>query len=256
MSTLLSTILYALPNSVVPAGAARIVLLSRTCRLLALYDQFPIMMGMFVRVLRQMASFAVLIFGVTYIYAAIGTRIFANAPAFATQPTYPVENFDSMWGSLLTLFQVIQGNNWWNILVTGQSVHRFAAWYFITFCYLAQLLLLNAIVGVMLDAYSHQQQVLSADIPEPLTANREAARAVQGLLHHKRKMTIDDMMMPEEVVRLQKEATVYDEESVADTTKELRRLAMSHSRAHKSFKKSGKNEAKVVDSKASNKRAA
>lgn len=82
-----------------------------------------------VSTVREIGNFSVLLFLFMYIYALIGMQMFGNrfrfdADGFPVDTAHPAvyiprANFDTMLWSMVTIFQILTGENWNNVLVDG-----------------------------------------------------------------------------------------------------------------------------------------
>lgn len=117
-----------------------------------------------VSTIREIGNFSVLLFLFMYIYALIGMQMFGNRfrfdsdgfPVDMTQPAVyiPRANFDTILWSMVTIFQVLTGENWNNVFVDGW---RATGWtcvlYFISLVVFGNFIVLNLFLAILLSNF-------------------------------------------------------------------------------------------------------
>ncbi|DBA00730.1 TPA: hypothetical protein N0F65_001201 [Lagenidium giganteum] len=130
--------------------------------------------------LREVGNFGVLFLLFMYIYALIGMQTFANQfcfdgtgyPTNQTDPeaVIPRANFDTLLWSLVTVFQVLTGENWNEVLYDGwRSTGWSAVLYFVSLVVMGNFILLNLFLAILLGNFEE-----SSD--EDKTKERELVR--------------------------------------------------------------------------------
>ena len=144
--------------SVVPAAGPLAVLrtlrILRALRLLKAVPRLRWIVEGVLRVLPDMAWVFTLLVLLFYVFSVIGTKLFA--------PTYP-ELFGSMGRTMFTLFQVMTLESWASGIarpVMQEHVHAYI--YFVSFVLLATFLILNMVIGVVVNGLQGTMQGVQA----------------------------------------------------------------------------------------------
>jgi hypothetical protein len=101
------------------------------------------------------AAIIVVLMVVFFIYAVIGVWILAGRYGEVLQDQAPRANFDSVGNGLLTLFQMLVGESWHELMYAAiRARNGFAiSYFFISFILVVSLLFTNVFIGVILDAF-------------------------------------------------------------------------------------------------------
>lgn len=95
----------------------------------------------------------------TYIYALLGMELFSfkvkktpDDKIDLVNGTYPLNNFNTFWESLLTMFVLLTGDQWSSIMLDFyRAVSPGAALaFFVSFMILGQYMLLNLFLAILL----------------------------------------------------------------------------------------------------------
>eukprot|EP01064_Diplonema_japonicum_P013517 TRINITY_DN21080_c0_g1_i1.p1 TRINITY_DN21080_c0_g1~~TRINITY_DN21080_c0_g1_i1.p1 ORF type:complete len:1544 (+),score=329.74 TRINITY_DN21080_c0_g1_i1:57-4688(+) len=123
-----------------------------------------------IRSLRESALNCLLIMALIFSYAILGLQTmggkFCNLDAPCVAPVgdectcVPRANFDNIWSSMLTLFQVMCGTGWSDVMYNGMhSTAGFMALFFVSFYCISNYLFVNLFVALLL----HQARKLEKD---------------------------------------------------------------------------------------------
>ncbi len=123
----------------------RVVRILRALRLVRAVPELRVIVTVLVRSVASMRHIAMLGALMFYIYAVIGVTLFRGR----------LEGFDSLHEALLTLFRVLTGDEWASYIreSEGQSWAWKATAYHVSWTMLAMFLLVNLIVGAVLNNY-------------------------------------------------------------------------------------------------------
>ncbi len=109
-----------------------------------------------------MGYIALLMFVIFYIYAAMGSMLFADIN--------PV-----LWGdvsiSMLTLFRIATFEDWTDVMYETMAVYELSWIFYLTFIFLTAFVFLNMMVGAILEVMSEEhrnareEQTSEADMP-------------------------------------------------------------------------------------------
>ncbi len=128
---------------------ARLLRIFRVLRLVSMIPELRLLVNSLLKAIPQMGYIALLMFVIFYIYAAIGSMLFAQIN--------PV-----LWGdvsiSMLTLFRVATFEDWTDIMYETMVVYKISWIYYLTFIFLTAFVFLNMMVGTILEIMSQEHQ--------------------------------------------------------------------------------------------------
>ncbi|ERS89508.1 MULTISPECIES: ion transporter [unclassified Halomonas] len=136
---------------------ARLLRIFRVLRLVSMIPELRLLMAALVKSIPRMGYVALLMFIIFYIYAAIGSFLFADVDDF-------------LWGNIsiamLTLFRVATFEDWTDVMYATQEVYAWSWLYYLTFIFLTAFIFLNMMIGIVLDVMqkeSVQQEIESGE---------------------------------------------------------------------------------------------
>ena len=160
----------------------RLMRLLRVLRLITAVPRLQLIVGALLKSLPSMVYVGILLFMLFYIYAVLGVILFrANDPI----------HFGNLWTSLLSLFRVVTLEDWTDIMyiqMQGSDAYRgynqsvaglalepkaqpvIGALFFVSFVLLGTMIMLNLVIGVVLNGMEEAQKEI-------------AERQVHHLLH-------------------------------------------------------------------------
>lgn len=118
-----------------------------------------------------------LLFIVYYIYAIIGTNLFA-----AQAPEY----FGNLWRTLYTLFQLTMADDLGNVTRPIMAQYSFASFYFISFTVIAVIVLLNLVIGVIVDSIEETKKEKTMEARENVAEDIDVI--IEGMEDQLRKL--------------------------------------------------------------------
>ena len=121
---------------------ARLLRIIRVLRIITVIPAFRHIIESLFKTLPRVGFIALLLFIFTYIWGAIGTMVFAE-----TDP----EHWGNIGLALLTLTQVATYDDWAAIMSEVISVHPWAWIFFVSFIIVNAIVLLNMVIGVIVD---------------------------------------------------------------------------------------------------------
>ena len=140
------------------AFVARLLRIVRVLRIITVIPAFRHIVESLFKSMPRVAFIALLMFIVIYIWAAIGTLIFSE-----TDP----EHWRNIGIAALTLAQVATYDDWAAIMTNVFDAHPYSWIYFISFILVTSVVLLNMVIGIIVD-------VMSRDARENLFDNIDA----------------------------------------------------------------------------------
>jgi voltage-gated sodium channel len=169
-----------------PLAVLRTLRILRALRLLKAVPRLRWIVEGVLRVLPDMGWVFMLLVLLFYVFSVIGTKLFA-----ATDPEY----FGSLGRTMFTLFQVMTLESWASAIARPVMARHFYAYiYFVSFVLLATFLILNMVIGVVVNGLQGTMQGVQAPpgVPPhsshpPLNLEREIL-----LLHEKLDRLLDE----------------------------------------------------------------
>jgi voltage-gated sodium channel len=144
-------------GSLVPIDDSQAVLLGRllrvfrVLRLVSVIPELRFLIDSLLKAIPRMGYIALLMFIIFYIYATIGSMLFAAID-------------ETLWGdvavSMLTLFRVVTFEDWTDIMYATMAVHPLSWIYYLTFIFLTAFVFLNMMIGSVLEVMGEEKNAL------------------------------------------------------------------------------------------------
>lgn len=150
--------------SLVPIGAsssvfvARLLRIIRVLRIITVIPAFRNIIDSLIKTIPRVGFIALLMFIFIYIWGAIGTMVFSQ-----TDP----DNWGNIGLALLTLAQVATYDDWAAVMADVIEAHPWAWIYFISFIIVNAVVLLNMVIGVIVDVMTGGAGVELIDNEDP-----------------------------------------------------------------------------------------
>ena len=120
---------------------ARLVRIFRVLRMISIIPELRTLINSLLKALPQM-GYVVLMFIIFYIYAAVGSYLFADINPFL---------WDNIATSMLTLFRVMTFEDWTDIQYETMEVYGWSWIYYMTFIFLTAFAFLNMVIGIVIN---------------------------------------------------------------------------------------------------------
>ena len=146
--------------SLIPLESTDVVLLGRllrvfrVMRLITFIPEFRKIIETILKAIPQVSYVSLFMFIEMYIFAAIGSILFAEIDP---------NNWENIGLSMLTLFQVATGEAWPDLLAATMAQKPYSWIYFVIFIILNTFILLNLIVGVIVDLVANDEEEASRE---------------------------------------------------------------------------------------------
>ncbi|XP_015833195.1 muscle calcium channel subunit alpha-1 isoform X3 [Tribolium castaneum] len=131
--------------------------------------------------IQSIASLLLLLFLFIVIFALLGMQVFGGRFNFNDTQDKPRSNFDSFWQSLLTVFQILTGEDWNAVMYTGIAayggVHGFgvlACIYFIILFICGNYILLNVFLAIAVDNLADAESLTAIEKEEEEEAQNKS----------------------------------------------------------------------------------
>lgn len=140
-------VLSVLPTTIIGNIAIlRLFRVLRAARLSSSVPQLRFVIAVITKSIPSVISIGILLLLVYYIYAVLGTQLFATAA-----PEY----FGDLGKSFFTLFQVMTAESWSEAVARPiMQVYPYAWIYFISYMIIVSFIVLNMVIGVIVDSIS------------------------------------------------------------------------------------------------------
>jgi len=130
---------------------ARLLRIFRVLRLVSMIPELQMLLSALMKSIPRMGYVVLLMFIIFYIYAAIGSFLFAEVDDF-------------LWGnisiSMLTLFRIATFEDWTDVLYETQEMYAWSWIYYLTFIFLTAFIFLNMMIGIVLDVMQKESAAL------------------------------------------------------------------------------------------------
>lgn len=160
---------------------ARLVRIFRVLRMISIIPELRTLITSLLKALPQMGYVVLLMFIIFYIYAAVGSYLFAEINPFL---------WDNIATSMLTLFRVMTFEDWTDIQYETMEVYPWSWFYYMTFIFLTAFAFLNMVIGIVVNVMDKEsrreaellkQQLEEEQEPQPTTADLQ--REIKELKH-------------------------------------------------------------------------
>jgi voltage-gated sodium channel len=136
------------------AFIGRLLRIFRVLRMISIIPELRVLLNSLFKALPQLGYVMLLMFIIFYIYAAIGSTLFAHIN--------PV-----LWGdisiSLLTLFRVMTFEDWTDVMYETMTVYGFSWFYYLTFIFLTAFAFLNMVIGIVVSVIEKENAIEDAE---------------------------------------------------------------------------------------------
>jgi voltage-gated sodium channel len=169
-----------LPDTGPLAVVARVLRVLRVFRLVRSLPELRLIVTVLVKSLVSMKYITLLAGIILYIYAVIGVKLFSPY----------LKEYATLHEAMFTLFRVLTGDNWTDLRyeAAGAPWQWKATFYHVSWIIVSTFLLINLIVGAVLNNYQEVQEVERAKRERLDTSERrlrELAAEMQAILKHR-----------------------------------------------------------------------
>ncbi len=147
------------------AFIGRLLRIFRVLRMISIIPELRHLLNSLLKALPQLGYVALMMFIIVYIFAAIGTSLFANIN-------------ETLWGdiavSMLTLFRIMTFEDWTDVMYETMAIYPLSWIYYLLFIFLNTFAFLNMLIGIVVNVMEQER--------------REAYQQA-----HKNDLTIEDL---------------------------------------------------------------
>lgn len=156
----------------------RLIRLLRVLRLLSTLPGLQIMVTALLHSIPRIAQMALLSSLLFYIYAVIGTTLFAE---------HDPKHWGTLHISLLSLFRTLTLEDWTDLMYTGMELYPGAWVFFVSFVLLATFVIFNMLIGIILNSMEEARIAIEQEhkteeekrIDNKLTEIRDALNSIE-----------------------------------------------------------------------------
>jgi len=153
------------------AFVGRLLRIFRVLRMVSIIPELRILLNSLLKALPQLGYVMLLMFIIFYIYAAVGSTLFAHINP-------------ELWGdisiSLLTLFRVMTFEDWTDVMYETMDVYGLSWTYYLSFIFLTAFAFLNMVIGIVVSVIEKENAIEDAAAhPEPSMS--ELQKEIQSL---------------------------------------------------------------------------
>ncbi|KAF5296914.1 hypothetical protein FQA39_LY12271 [Lamprigera yunnana] len=134
--------------------------------------------------IQSIASLLLLLFLFIVIFALLGMQVFGGRFNFNITKDKPRHNFDSFWQSLLTVFQILTGEDWNVVMYDGiqayggvKTIGALACIYFIILFICGNYILLNVFLAIAVDNLADAESLTAIEKEEEEEAEKNKSKS-------------------------------------------------------------------------------
>lgn len=132
------------------AFVGRLIRIFRVLRMVSIIPELRMLLNSLLKALPQLGYVVALMFIIFYIYAAIGTTLFA-------------EINQVLWGdisiSMLTLFRVMTFEDWTDVMYETMTLYPLSWTYFLSFIFFTAFAFLNMVIGIVVNVINEEHEL-------------------------------------------------------------------------------------------------
>lgn len=159
------------------AFIGRLLRIFRVLRMISIIPELRVLLNSLLKALPQLGYVMLLMFIIFYIYAAIGSTMFASINP-------------ELWGdisiSLLTLFRVMTFEDWTDVMYETMTVYGLSWIYYLTFIFLTAFAFLNMVIGIVVSVIEKENAISEAENnTEPsMTELQHEIKELKSMIQH------------------------------------------------------------------------
>ncbi|PIE43780.1 MAG: ion transporter [Gammaproteobacteria bacterium] len=166
---------------------ARLVRVFRVLRMVSIIPELRVLINSLLKAMPQLAYVMLLMFIIFYIYAAVGSYMFAQINA-------------ELWGnisiSMLTLFRVMTFEDWTDVQYETMEVYPMSWIFYLTFIFFTAFAFLNMVIGIVVNVMEEEHAKAkaeeNADSPTIEDLHREIRELKELMIQTKADQTLQD----------------------------------------------------------------
>lgn len=136
------------------AFVGRLLRIFRVLRMISIIPELRHLLNSLLKALPQLGYVALMMFIIVYIFAAVGTTLFAEVNDF-------------LWGdiavSMLTLFRVMTFEDWTDVMYETMEIYPMSWIYYLVFIFLNTFAFLNMLIGIVVNVMEQERSEAYAE---------------------------------------------------------------------------------------------
>ena len=105
----------------------------------------------------DLGNFSFIVFLAIFIFALLGMQLFGGKMCGLDDGEVPRHNFDTLLWALVTVFQVLTGEDWNAVMYDGMAANGSSALYFVLLLVIGNFLVLNLFIAILLTNFGQQE---------------------------------------------------------------------------------------------------
>ncbi|XP_033105567.1 voltage-dependent L-type calcium channel subunit alpha-1D-like [Anneissia japonica] len=174
LSSILEMVLmYAKIIDPIGISVLRCVRLLRVFKVTKYWSSLSNLVASLLNSMRSIASLLLLLFLFILIFALLGMQVFGGKFNFDDMKEKPRSNFDNFWQALFTVFQILTGEDWNEVMYDGieayggiHSIGILASTYFIVLFICGNYILLNVFLAIAVDNLADAESLTAMEKEE------------------------------------------------------------------------------------------
>ena len=138
---------------------ARLVRIFRVLRMISIIPELRTLITSLLKALPQMGYVVLLMFIIFYIYAAVGSYLFADINPFL---------WENIAVSMLTLFRVMTFEDWTDVQYETMEVYPWSWMFYMSFIFLTAFAFLNMVIGIVVNVMDKESQAEAEELRQQL----------------------------------------------------------------------------------------
>jgi len=131
------------------SAIGRLLRIFRVLRIITIIPELKMIINSLFRASKSIGYVLILMFVIFYIFAVVGTVLFADAPSHL---------WDDIGVALLTLFRVMTFEGWTDLMYESMEIHPTSWIFYVSFIFLTTFTFLNMIIGIILDSLNEEHK--------------------------------------------------------------------------------------------------
>lgn len=158
---------------------ARLVRIFRVLRMISIIPELRTLITSLLKALPQMGYVVLLMFIIFYIYAAVGSYLFADINPFL---------WENIAISMLTLFRVMTFEDWTDIQYETMEVYPLSWMFYMSFIFLTAFAFLNMVIGIVVNVMDKESRAEADRLREKLASEQEPEPSMADLQREIREL--------------------------------------------------------------------
>ena len=156
----------------------RMVRIFRVLRMISIVPELRVLLNSLIKALPQLGYVVLLMFVIFYVYAAIGSTLFASIN--------PI-----LWGdigiSLLTLFRIMTFEDWTDVMYETMDVYTLSWTFYLSFIFFTAFAFLNMMIGIIVNVMN-QEHVQEQSLMDHSSALNQQLQAMHQELQEMKQL--------------------------------------------------------------------